>query len=155
MPRLGATEKLPPAQRGRIDLAIGIVLGVVLGIGVISAFLFLGSEGSIDAPRISGVNAGKPAQHHHGDPPVAAGSSAEKRTEIKRTADRPRSAGSAGQPTPRPRADVGGLASHELKLVEGEHQRTAPELLLDSGGRHAIRQLAARTLGAEDRVEHA
>ena len=69
MPRLGATEKLPSAQRGRrrIDLAIGIVLGVVLGIGVISAFLFLGSEGSIDAPRISGVNTGKPAQHHHGD----------------------------------------------------------------------------------------
>ena len=61
---LGTIEKLPSAPRSRrwIDLAIGIALGVVLGIAVISAFLFLGSEGSIDAPRISGVDTGKPAQ---------------------------------------------------------------------------------------------
>jgi hypothetical protein len=65
MPPLDTTAKSPPSQRGRrrIDLGIGIVLGLVLGIGVVSAFLFLGSEGSIDAPRISGVNTGKPTQH--------------------------------------------------------------------------------------------
>jgi hypothetical protein len=44
--------------RARADLAIGIALGMVIGIAVIAAFVFLGSEGSIDSPRISGVNSG-------------------------------------------------------------------------------------------------
>jgi hypothetical protein len=49
-----------PARRGRrLDLAIGIVLGIVLGVAVVSAFVFLGSEDTIDAPRISGVNTGE------------------------------------------------------------------------------------------------
>jgi hypothetical protein len=48
--------------RARADLAIGIALGVVIGLAVIAAFVFLGSEGSIDAPRISGVDSGGPAQ---------------------------------------------------------------------------------------------
>jgi hypothetical protein len=39
---------------------LGIVVGLVLGIAVVAAFVFLGSEGTIDAPRISGVNTGKP-----------------------------------------------------------------------------------------------
>ena len=39
---------------------LGIVLGIVLGLGIVSAFVFLGSEGSIDAPRIKGVDTGKP-----------------------------------------------------------------------------------------------
>ena len=34
---------------------IGIVLGLALGIGVIVVFVFEGSEGTIDAPRISGI----------------------------------------------------------------------------------------------------
>jgi len=42
-------------------LAVGITLGVVLGVAVIVAFVFFGSEGTIDAPRISGINTGKPA----------------------------------------------------------------------------------------------
>ena len=41
---------------------LGIVVGLILGVGVCAAFLFLGSEGAIDAPRISGVDSGKPAQ---------------------------------------------------------------------------------------------
>ncbi len=45
----------------RADLAIGIALGLLLGLAVISAFVFLGSEGAVDAPRISGVDTGKPA----------------------------------------------------------------------------------------------
>ena len=45
--------------RRRLDLALGIFLGLVLGIAVISAFVFLGSEGSVDAPRISGAQSGK------------------------------------------------------------------------------------------------
>ncbi len=50
------------SKRGtkRIDLAVGITLGIVLGFAVIIAFVFYGSEGTIDAPRISGVNTGKP-----------------------------------------------------------------------------------------------
>jgi hypothetical protein len=50
------------SERGgrRLDYAVGIAVGVVLGIAVIAAFLFLGSEGTIDAPRISGVDTGKP-----------------------------------------------------------------------------------------------
>ena len=39
---------------------LGIVVGLVLGLAVVAAFVFLGSEGTIDAPRISGVNTGKP-----------------------------------------------------------------------------------------------
>jgi hypothetical protein len=64
MPRFGAIEKSPStAQRGRhIDLALGIALGLVLGFGIVYAFVFLGGESSIDAPHISGVNTGKPAQ---------------------------------------------------------------------------------------------
>jgi len=54
------------AGRGRsrrsrwLDTTVGVVLGIVLGIAVIVGFVFYGSEGTIDAPRISGVNTGKP-----------------------------------------------------------------------------------------------
>jgi hypothetical protein len=44
-------------MRGRFprvgDRAIGIVLGIVLGIAVILLFLFLGSRSTIDQPSIS------------------------------------------------------------------------------------------------------
>lgn len=49
-------------RRRWIDLTLGIVLGLILGIAIVAAFVFLGSEGSVDAPRISGVDTGKPAQ---------------------------------------------------------------------------------------------
>jgi hypothetical protein len=59
------TIEQPPslAQRNtrRIDLALGIALGIVLGLCVITAFVFFGSEGTVDAPRISGADTGKPA----------------------------------------------------------------------------------------------
>ncbi len=42
------------------DYVLGVGLGIVLGIAVIAGFVFLGSEGTIDAPRISGVDTGKP-----------------------------------------------------------------------------------------------
>ena len=32
---------------------LGIVLGIVLGIGILTAFLFLGSEDAIDAPALN------------------------------------------------------------------------------------------------------
>jgi hypothetical protein len=60
MPRRDSADKPSAQPRRRIDLAIGVVLGLVLGIVIVSAFVFLGSEGSVDAPRISGVSTGKP-----------------------------------------------------------------------------------------------
>ncbi len=41
----------PRRHRG-VDRAIGIVFGILLGVGIVTAFVFLGSEGTIDAPRI-------------------------------------------------------------------------------------------------------
>jgi hypothetical protein len=45
-------------MRGRFprvgDRAVGIALGIVLGIAVILLFLFLGSRDTIDEPSISG-----------------------------------------------------------------------------------------------------
>lgn len=46
----------------RVDLLIGIPLGIVLGIAILAAFLFVGSEETIDAARISGVDSGVPAK---------------------------------------------------------------------------------------------
>jgi hypothetical protein len=45
-----------------VDLGVGILLGIVLGLCVIVGFVFLGSEGSIDAPRITSVDTGFPLQ---------------------------------------------------------------------------------------------
>jgi len=36
------------------DRVIGILLGIVLGVGIVTAFVFLGSEQTIDAPRLEG-----------------------------------------------------------------------------------------------------
>lgn len=36
------------------DRAIGIVLGILLGIAIVAGFVFLGSGDTIDAPDISG-----------------------------------------------------------------------------------------------------
>ncbi len=38
------------------DRVIGIVLGVLLGLAVIIAFVFFGSHSTIDAPAVSGHN---------------------------------------------------------------------------------------------------
>jgi ABC-type Mn2+/Zn2+ transport system permease subunit len=45
-------------MRGRVarvsDRAIGILLGIVLGIAIVLLFLFLGSRNTIDEPSLSG-----------------------------------------------------------------------------------------------------
>lgn len=57
----GATDQAPSKRPSRwLDRIIGVALGLVLGIAVIIVFVFYGSEGTIDAPRISGVDTGKP-----------------------------------------------------------------------------------------------
>jgi hypothetical protein len=33
---------------------IGVVLGIVLGLGVAAAFVFIGSEDTVDAPQVRG-----------------------------------------------------------------------------------------------------
>jgi len=52
-----ASAAKPAATPRRLrDLAIGIAVGLVLGIAIVTAFVILGSEVSVDAPRISGTN---------------------------------------------------------------------------------------------------
>lgn len=59
--KVGPPGPGPPKRPRRwVDRAIGILLGLLLGIGVIIVFVFKGSEGTIDAPRISGANIGTP-----------------------------------------------------------------------------------------------
>jgi hypothetical protein len=54
---------LPAAEDGSrrpgraLDRVVGVLLGLLLGVGIVTAFVFLGSETTIDAPRISGVDA--------------------------------------------------------------------------------------------------
>ncbi len=42
-----------PRSGRALDRFLGILIGLILGIGVITAFVFLGSENQIDAPRIT------------------------------------------------------------------------------------------------------
>ncbi len=54
----------------RADLAIGIVLGIVIGLCAVSAFVFLGSEGTLDAPQVPQSREASPRNAqpaHHGD----------------------------------------------------------------------------------------
>jgi hypothetical protein len=41
------------------DRAIGIVLGILLGLALIILFVFLGSRSTIDTPDISGTDTGE------------------------------------------------------------------------------------------------
>jgi hypothetical protein len=56
-PGPGAAPKRPSRWLDRI---VGVVLGLLLGLAVIVVFVFKGSEGTIDAPRISGIDTGQP-----------------------------------------------------------------------------------------------
>lgn len=49
-------------ERRRFDWVIGVVLGIVLGLGVAAGFVFIGSEDTVDAPRIQGVDTGAPRE---------------------------------------------------------------------------------------------
>lgn len=43
------------------DRAIGIALGIVLGLAIVIVFVFLGSGNTIDAPSLSGADEEQPA----------------------------------------------------------------------------------------------
>src|SRR4051812_12586461 len=64
-----ASPRLHLGRSGWPDTIAGVLLGVVLGIAVVTAFVFLGSETTIDAPRISGVDTGKQRKGGAGTPP--------------------------------------------------------------------------------------
>jgi hypothetical protein len=56
-PQGAPAAESPPADGGRrgwrgLEWAIGIALGLLLGIAIVVAFLFFGSEDTIDAPKI-------------------------------------------------------------------------------------------------------
>jgi hypothetical protein len=72
MPLRTPTRTLTPVTavrpHRRFDLALGIAVGIVLGLAIVSGFVFLGSEASIDAPRIKGVDTGKPAARENTAP---------------------------------------------------------------------------------------
>lgn len=58
-----------------VDWTVGIALGLVLGVAVVAAFVFLGSEDTVDAPSISGVNVTRqaPALPEGATPPQGPG----------------------------------------------------------------------------------
>ncbi len=72
-PRRGSLLSKPERGRGRLragdmrtrnrsDWLIGIVLGIVLGVAIVAAFLYFGSEETIDAPSIKGVDPAQPTR---------------------------------------------------------------------------------------------
>lgn len=65
-------EAAPRSKRpGRwLERAIGIFLGIVLGVGVIALFVFESSEDTIDAARISGLEEGGQQQGAGSGAPV-------------------------------------------------------------------------------------
>ena len=58
----GAAPDPPAPENRRHDWILGVLIGLVLGVGVVAAFVFIGAEETVDAPRISGVDTGKPGQ---------------------------------------------------------------------------------------------
>ena len=70
------SQPVPPKRRSagahrRMDLVIGILLGLVIGLAVVSAFVFLGSENSVDAPRLPSHRVAGKARPPSGAPDAA------------------------------------------------------------------------------------
>ena len=65
VPRERRRERVVAGSR-RLDWVVGIVLGIVLGLAVITAFLVFSSEDTIDAPS---VDDGQPAREAPAVPP--------------------------------------------------------------------------------------
>lgn len=53
----GADDRSP--RRRWTDRILGIVVGILLGLGVLVYFVFVHSEGTIDAPKVNGGGAGQ------------------------------------------------------------------------------------------------
>jgi hypothetical protein len=63
-----------PRRRGSgskpVDRAIGIVLGLLLGLAIVIGFVFFGSREAIDAPSLSGDDQQPPAATQPAEPPA-------------------------------------------------------------------------------------
>jgi hypothetical protein len=66
----GGSDGRSPRRRWT-DRIIGITVGVLLGLGVLVYFVFVHSEGTIDAPKISGTESGKSSSEVPGESPPA------------------------------------------------------------------------------------
>ena len=51
-------EPVPRRPSRWLERIVGVLLGLLLGLAVIVVFVFKGSEDTIDAPRISGIDSG-------------------------------------------------------------------------------------------------
>jgi hypothetical protein len=58
-------------RRRWTDRIIGIVVGLVLGLGVLVYFVFVHSEGAIDAPKVSESGSGQASNQAPGESPPA------------------------------------------------------------------------------------
>jgi hypothetical protein len=62
----GGSDDRSPRRRWT-DRIIGITIGVVLGLGVLVYFVFVHSEGTIDAPKINGSGSGTTSNQSPGE----------------------------------------------------------------------------------------
>jgi hypothetical protein len=62
----GGSDDRSPRRRWA-DRIIGITIGVVLGLGVLVYFVFVHSEGTIDAPKINGTESGAASNRSPGE----------------------------------------------------------------------------------------
>jgi len=109
-------------RRRWLDWVLGIGLGVVIGLGVLVYFVFVHSEGTIDAPKINEGNAGQatttlPSEESEPTPPAQPGSPEE-----------PAEAPAEKQPKPVPIVEVIGGAPtdagpKQLTFRKGEKVR--------------------------------
>jgi hypothetical protein len=68
------------ARRRWTDWIVGVVVGVVLGLGVLVYFVFVHSEGAIDAPKVNEGTAGTTTGSGESNPPAHPGSPEEPAT---------------------------------------------------------------------------
>jgi len=107
-------------RRRWTDRIVGIVVGLLLGLGVLVFFVFFNSEGTIDAPKISGVEIGKPPVDSTPKTPPAPGAPVH-----------PRRKGSAKKPIPTVKVIGGapptGAGPKKLTFHKGERVRIRVE----------------------------
>ncbi|HVW48560.1 MAG TPA: hypothetical protein VHA76_16000 [Solirubrobacterales bacterium] len=116
------------SRRRWTDRLVGIGVGILLGLGVLVYFVFVHSEGTIDAPKVKGVESGREAGGSipgEGSTPSHPGSSEEP------AAGEPRAGEGGGKPRKRPVPVVKviggappiGAGPKKLSFTEGEKVR--------------------------------
>ena len=120
MARLFAGGSDDRSRRRRwTDRIVGIAIGVVLGLGVLVYFVFVHSEGTIDAPKIDATETGQSSNQAPGESPPAHPGSPEEPAEAPKKKPKPK-------PKPVPVVEVVGGAPPEgsgpkqLHFVKGE-----------------------------------